>query len=120
MSAAEAVAAPTYSWNTKVIAHELGHNLGSPHTHACAWGPNGDEPIDCCGGCQCATSATDAPVGGGTIMSYCHLFWYVNFNNGFGPEPTALIQNNVANASCLTDERRCKKWPDKDGDGAGA
>jgi large repetitive protein len=39
----------------------------------------------------------------GTIMSYCHLVSGVgiNFNNGFGPQPAALILNNVNNASCL-------------------
>src|SRR6185503_14348621 len=27
---------PTYSWNVEVVTHEMGHNMGSPHTHACA------------------------------------------------------------------------------------
>lgn len=40
--------APTYSWTVEVLTHEIGHNLGSPHTHACAWGPKGNEAIDCC------------------------------------------------------------------------
>jgi hypothetical protein len=41
--------APTYSWTVSVIAHEVGHQVGSPHTHGCVWGPNGNEAIDCCG-----------------------------------------------------------------------
>ena len=34
---------PTYSWSVNVIAHETGHNLGSPHTHNCSWAGG---PID--------------------------------------------------------------------------
>lgn len=91
---------PTYSWTIEVITHEIGHNLGSPHTHDCSW-PGG--PID---NCQppsglCGTGPT--PTNGGTIMSYCHLTSHgINFNNGFGPLPGDLIRNRVSNASCLT------------------
>ncbi|MEM9527327.1 MAG: T9SS type A sorting domain-containing protein, partial [Bacteroidota bacterium] len=39
------------------------------------------------------------PSNGGTIMSYCHLrSTGINFFNGFGPQPTAVIQNRVAAA----------------------
>ena len=85
--------APSYSWTVGVIAHEVGHQLGSPHTHACVWGPHGNEAIDCCGDqfqSECGASGCDAPwpSTGGTIMSYCHLSWIgVNFVNGFGAEP---------------------------------
>jgi len=95
---------PTYSWTVEVLTHEIGHNLGSPHTHACAWNGN-DTAIDGCGpevgyseGCD-----ADLPTNGGTIMSYCHLVGGVgiNFNNGFGPQPGDLIRSEVYNASCL-------------------
>src|SRR5690606_25076174 len=36
---------PVFSWSVEVIAHEIGHNLGSRHTHWCGW-KNG--PIDNC------------------------------------------------------------------------
>ncbi len=94
---------PTYSWTIEVLAHEIGHNLGSPHTHGCYW--NGtNTPIDDCGSeyfvnngvdddedgtidnlsdAKEAVSGTNGPcfddvaniipAGGGTIMSYCHL-----------------------------------------------
>lgn len=97
---------PTYSWSVNVVTHETGHNLGSPHTHDCSWNGN-NTAIDGCGpaagysvsGC----AAAPLPTGGGTIMSYCHLVGGVgmNFNNGFGPQPAALIRNRVNAATCL-------------------
>ena len=61
----------TYSWNLDVVAHEMGHNCGSSHTHWCGW-PGG--PIDNCGNLEGdCTGYTDVPAGQlGTIMSYCH------------------------------------------------
>ncbi len=98
---------PTYSWSVYVCTHEIGHNLGSPHTHACAWNGNNTR-IDNCGGNAGYTegncnSNPPNPPGGGTIMSYCHLIGGVgiNFNDGFGPQPGALILDNVNNANCL-------------------
>lgn len=63
------------------VAHEIGHNLGSPHTH-CYGAPNTGTSapfIDNCfnaegGGCYSGTP--QCPTGGngrGTIMSYCHF-----------------------------------------------
>lgn len=93
---------PSYSWSVNVLAHELGHNFGSQHTHACVWNGN-NTAIDGCytttGGC----AAPAIPSGGGTIMSYCHLTSAgVNFNLGFGAQPGNLIRNRAYNSSCLT------------------
>lgn len=104
---------PTYSWTVEVLTHEIGHNLGSRHTHACVWGPNGNEPIDCCGytagysesSCGTGYNCTiPSPSNGGTIMSYCHLVSGVgiDFNNGFGTDPGNKIRDEVYNATCLT------------------
>jgi len=101
---------PTYDPALQTFAHELGHNLGSPHTHECAWGPNNNTALDNCaapeGGCACGP----APVGGGTIMSYCNsgekpcggntgtqvaTLYGINLNNGFGNEPGDLIRSRV-------------------------
>ncbi|MFN8331580.1 MAG: hypothetical protein U0T81_10250 [Saprospiraceae bacterium] len=28
---------PTYSWTIEVMTYEMGHNIGSNHTHWCGW-----------------------------------------------------------------------------------
>lgn len=95
---------PTYSWSVEVMAHEMGHNFGSWHTHTCVWGPNKNSQIDNCqppdNGGTCNNGV--APVGGGTIMSYCHLTSYgINFSKGFGQEPGDILRNSFANKSCI-------------------
>src|SRR5690606_31122177 len=93
---------PAYSFGVKIIAHELGHTLGSPHTHACAW--NGDNTaID-----GCSMSEGDCPQGpipnndvGATIMSYCTN---INFANGFGPQPALRIRQHIEASSCLSND----------------
>ena len=97
---------PTYSWTIEVITHEIGHNLGSPHTHACSWNGN-NTAIDGCGPTAGYSEGCTAPLptNGGTVMSYCHLVSGVgiNFNNGFGQQPGDRIRNEVYNAACLND-----------------
>lgn len=90
---------PNYSWTTNVVTHELGHNLGSEHTHWCGWQGGA---IDNCytteGGCP----PGPPPSNGGTLMSYCHLTGYgINYANGFGPQPGDLLRNKIAQAACL-------------------
>jgi hypothetical protein len=89
---------PTYSWTVEVVTHELGHNLGSWHTHSCNW-PTG--ALDNCYTPEGSCSPGPAPVNGGTIMSYCHLTSYgINFNNGFGTVPGNLIRSKVLASTC--------------------
>lgn len=100
---------PTYSWTVSVITHEMGHNLGSWHTHDCVW--NGTSTaIDGCGpaagyaGSGSCAAAPLPPANGGTIMSYCHLVGNVGIGliNGFGPQPGNLIRAKVDAAGCLS------------------
>lgn len=99
---------PNYSWTVEVITHEVGHQMGSQHTHACAWNGN-NTAIDGCGP-TAGYSEGSCPIAvvpytqKGTIMSYCHLVGGVgiNFANGFGPQPAARILGKIAAAPCLS------------------
>jgi hypothetical protein len=95
---------PTYSWSVMVITHEMGHVIGSKHTHACAWNGNNTAIDGCAGATEGGCAIPPIPSGGGTIMSYCHLTGAgINFNLGFGPQPGNVIRNRVnATGNCLT------------------
>ncbi len=99
---------PTYSWSVEVFTHEMGHNLGSPHTQACNWGPGGNSALDDCYPTEGGCSRGPTPTNGGTIMSYCHLAAPgINFENGFGIEPGNLVRQKVELASCLEEVFDC-------------
>lgn len=118
MSNGQLVTAGSYSVNrvgsnlsvafvSEFIAHELGHNFGSPHTHCY------DTPVDQCynaepgcynGAVSCPSSANNR----GTIMSYCHFgapngAGCGNSNDNFHPTVISRLSSNiVANSpSCL-------------------
>lgn len=107
-------AIPTYSWTIQVITHELGHLLGSPHTHACVWNGNNTAIDNCASSAQgssaegysCRTTPLTIPstTAKGTIMSYCHLVSNVGikFSNGFGPQPAARVLAAVNGGTCLS------------------
>ncbi len=130
---------PTYSWTVYVIAHEIGHNLDSPHTHACSWNGN-NTAIDDCGSEYFVTNNEDddgdgstdeldeassypscfdnvnniIPSGGGTIMSYCHLISGVgiDFNTGFHSQVQSLMLDNIDNSACLDLAAGCSACTD--------
>ncbi|MEL6943139.1 MAG: M12 family metallo-peptidase, partial [Bacteroidota bacterium] len=120
---------PTFSREVKLFAHEMGHQLGSRHTHACAWNADNSQ-IDDCGNITgstndgidggCFDPVFDTPIlptAGGTIMSYCDddrpgsgniANWSgINFNLAFGIQPGNIISDFVANASCLLGDCDC-------------
>lgn len=85
-----------YAWDTDVTSHELGHNVGSPHTHSCTWNP----PIDSCVAAEGDNCYAGTKPVLGTIMSYCHLT-----NKGtsleFHPRVVALMDGKLRNAACV-------------------
>jgi hypothetical protein len=92
MSGTFNVASPTVVWDIMSVAHEIGHNFNSPHTH-CYNGIGGNaSPVDQCRsgetGCYAGTQSLPGAigVGSGTIMSYCHLLsgGYTNISLTFG------------------------------------
>ena len=89
---------PGYLPSVKIFAHEIGHQIGSPHTHACTWGPSGNQALDNCSSTEGNCPPGPPPADGGTIMSYCSGF---NLLNAFGPEPGDLIRFKVATNPCL-------------------
>jgi hypothetical protein len=93
---------PLFSWNSGVTSHEIGHNLGSPHTHWCGWVGGAIDGCETLEDGPCSVNGPQYPVNGGTIMSYCDLVPGVgtNFANGFGTQPGNLIRNTVNTASC--------------------
>jgi hypothetical protein len=67
--------ANAYANDVMTPAHEVGHNIGSVHTHNCLWSP----PVDTCilkedgyDGCYSRNDVSRV-VRDGTIMSYCHI-----------------------------------------------
>jgi hypothetical protein len=84
-----------------IVAHELGHNFGSPHTHC--YNPPLDNCYNTASGCYSGAKTCPAPttINGvtgvtGTLMSYCHLggigCWT---SNVFHPGSVALLQPKI-------------------------
>ncbi|MCK8523054.1 M12 family metallo-peptidase [Aquimarina sp. D1M17] len=93
---------PRYSWTVSVIAHELGHNFGSNHTHSCVWNGN-NTAIDGCYTTEGGCGRPGIPSDGGTIMSYCHLTNVgTNLRKGFGSQPGNVIRRTISRASCVS------------------
>ncbi len=82
-----------FTWDFVVVAHELGHNFGSSHTHSYC------PPLDLCySNCSSSTVCTQ-----GTIMSYCHTCGGMdNIDLEFHPVCANIMRNEVT-SSCLED-----------------
>ena len=85
----------------KFIGHELGHNMGSPHTHC--YNPPVDECYGGEGGCFSGSVSCPA-TGTGTTMSYCHLSSGCGSTADFHPTVQALFGDRMAanSPSCIS------------------
>lgn len=115
-----------YSWSVNVVAHEIGHNLSSSHTHNCSWNGNNTQ-IDDCANVYATNNNNDSDCDGvidnieeasgsecfdivnpiiptkGTIMSYCHISSSgngVDLSLGFHPQVASKMKNYIDN--CLS------------------
>jgi hypothetical protein len=84
-----------YIWDTDVTGHELGHNVGSPHTHNCSWNP----AVDSCVGAEGSCYSTPKPRLG-TIMSYCHLTAF-GTEMKIHPRVATFMRSKAQKAGCL-------------------
>jgi hypothetical protein len=77
------------------VGHEIGHNMGSPHTHC--YNP----AIDQCYGSEsdCYSGPASCPGGPGTAMSYCHLLGGCGSTADFHPTVQALLEDRLASNS---------------------
>jgi len=88
-----------------LFTHELGHNLGSQHTHCY------EPPIDQCFNSQsgCYSGPVSCPSGGsGTLMSYCHFGSACggSIQLEFAPRVMNRINGRIAEnfPSCITED----------------
>lgn len=102
---------PVIVWDSYAVAHEIGHNFNSPHTHCYGNVGGNANPVDQCyngeagnAGCFSGTQVLPGGAGSGTLMSYCHLlgggFNNVNFtfgrNHAFGVQPARVPDRMLA------------------------
>jgi metallopeptidase family M12-like protein/VCBS repeat protein len=100
------------TWDVFAMAHEIGHNFGSPHTHSCFW--QGVNPpylptgalIDTCYTPEgfCYSGPTHIlPPDKGTIMSYCHIGGGVpdRIRLAFHPICVSLMRQTIDRSPCL-------------------
>jgi hypothetical protein len=82
-----------YYWDINVVAHEIGHNFGSSHTHCYV------PPIDCCSndGCDCGPVTSQV----GSIMSYCHLNGSIELF--FSDRESRVLRAAALAADCLSE-----------------
>jgi hypothetical protein len=102
-------------WPLLQVSHELGHNVGSGHTHCIALSDAQKTQynvtrnfVDVCfaGQSGCFAGSTSVPAEKGTIMSYCHLSGggsSTRYTFGQDGETSRIVVNNMlANMAGVT------------------
>lgn len=96
-------------WPLLELTHELGHNVGSDHTHCVALTPAQKTQygvtrnyVDECysGEAGCSSAAQVVPAEKGSIMSYCHLIGgglQTRFTFGQPNQTSEVIRTNMRN-----------------------
>lgn len=100
----------TASSDTFVVAHEIGHNMASPHTH-CYANPKPDTCFSGESGTNCFSGTPSCPsqavyngvTARGTLMSYCHLLGGCSAANVYHPDSLTRYVNGAVSAatSCI-------------------
>lgn len=73
-----------------VVAHEIGHNCGSEHTHCFS------PPIDCCAD-QCPDMCPEMASSLGTLMSYCQ-----DIELSLHPRCTSVMRSYLESLGCIS------------------
>jgi cysteine-rich repeat protein len=91
------VSIPSQIWDVVVFTHELGHGVGSDHTHC--YSP----PLDRCYNQEPGCYSGPVVQSRGSIMSYCHLLpgGLGNIDLDFPTAVQNVVRGVVDTASCL-------------------
>lgn len=106
-----------FTYDSYIVAHEIGHNFSLPHSHTCYWAP----PLDTCWtkndpvhGLSLGDACDSLPItprrSPGTIMSYCANANYTLSGNDFSqfklamtfsPRVATVMRTNAEKAPCV-------------------
>ncbi len=93
----------------RVVAHEIGHNFSSPHTHDCSWPVQGGPgAIDHCAPAEGGSCFSTVEQSVGTIMSYCS-----QSNLEFHPLVQARIAERLKSSGCIASARKLLIQPNR-------
>jgi len=130
----------SYTYSLKTISHEIGHNIGSSHTHDCLWSADSNYnfpggAIDNCNMFGSLFDPNDSCYGNptelflnssyeyGTIMSYCQATSLADLYLEFHPIVKSQVLIPSLSSSCLNTAcedlfyNNCGAASDLDGDG---